>query len=336
MIKLLYIGNAISKHGYNKTTVETLGKSFEEEGYVVFYTSSKKNQLLRLVDMILTTFKYAKKVDYIIIDTYSTSSFWYAFLCSQIARVFQTKYIPILHGGDLPKRLDSHPKLCKMLFKNAFKNVAPSNYLLSEFAKRGFQNLEYIPNSIELNNYPFKVRKSFEPKLLWVRAFATIYNPKMAVDVLKKLQVRFPNTSLTMVGPDKDGSMETTKQYAKQLDVEVCFTNRLSKKEWIDLSVNYDFFINTTHFDNTPISVMEAMALGLPIISTNVGGIPFLLKNNENAILVNDNDSDHMANSIISLIENQEIALLLSKKGRVFVEQMDWTVVKNQWIKLLS
>ena len=335
-IKLLYIGNAISKHGYNKTTVETLGNSFEEGGYNVCYASSKKNQLLRLVDMILTTFKYAKKVDYIIIDTYSTSSFWYAFLCSQIARVFQTKYIPILHGGDLPKRLDSHPKLCKMLFENAYKNVAPSNYLLSEFAKRGFQNVEYIPNSIELKNYPFKVRKSFEPKLLWVRAFATIYNPKMAVDVLKKLQVRFPNASLTMVGPDKDGSMETTQQYAKQLNVEVCFTHRLSKEEWIDLSKDFDFFINTTHFDNTPVSVMEAMALGLPVVSTNVGGIPFLLTHNENAVLVNDNDSTHMADSIIHLIENQEKALLLSKKGRAYIEQMDWMMVKKKWHALLQ
>uniref|UniRef100_UPI00404B5D9B glycosyltransferase family 4 protein n=1 Tax=Flavobacterium sp. TaxID=239 RepID=UPI00404B5D9B len=335
MKTLLYLGNKLSKHGYNKTTVETLGNSFEEEGYVVFYSSSKKNQLLRLVDMILTTFKYAKKVDYIIIDTYSTSSFWYAFLCSQIARVFQTKYIPILHGGDLPKRLDSHPKLCKMLFKNAFKNVAPSNYLLSEFAKRGFQNLEYIPNSIELNNYSFKVRKSFEPKLLWVRAFATIYNPKMAVDVLKKLQVRFPNASLTMVGPDKDGSMETTKQYAKELNVEVCFTNRLTKEEWIELSKDSDFFINTTHFDNTPISVMEAMALGLPVVTTNVGGIPFLLTHNQNAVLVNDKDSTAMANAILELVADNEKAILISKNARTFVEQMDWEEVKQKWNSLL-
>jgi glycosyltransferase involved in cell wall biosynthesis len=326
----------LSGHGYNKTSIETLGSFLEVEGYNMYFTSSKKNQLLRLVDMIYTTIKLFPKLDYILIDTYSTCSFWYAFICSQLARFFKIRYISILRGGDLPNRLDSNPKLCKRIFNNAFTNVAPSNYLLSEFINRGFQNVIYIPNSIELNNYPFKIRESFQAKLLWVRAFSTIYNPKMAVDVLKKLQSQYPNASLTMVGPDKDGSMETTKQYAKELDVEVCFTNRLSKEEWIRLSENFDFFINTTHFDNTPISVMEAMALGLPIISTNVGGIPFLLKNNENAILVNDNDSINMANCIIDLIENQERASLLSSKGRAFVEQMDWKVVKNQWNMLLS
>ena len=139
-MKILYIGNKLSGHGFNKTTIEILGKSFEEEDYDVFYTSKKKNQFLRLLDMMWTTVKCAKKANFIIIDTYSTSSFWYAFFCSQIARVFKTKYIPILHGGNLPKRLEVNPKLCKMLFNNAFINVAPSNYLLSEFNNNGFQN----------------------------------------------------------------------------------------------------------------------------------------------------------------------------------------------------
>lgn len=336
MKKILYIGNQLSIHGLNATTIDTLGPTLEEEGFEVRYASSQKNQLLRLLDMLWTTLKYAKKVDYIVIDTYSTSSFWYAFLCSQLARVLKTKYIPILHGGNLPKRLDSHPKLCKMLFKNAFTNVAPSYYLLSEFTKRGFQNLEYIPNSIELKNYPFKVRTEFEPKLLWVRAFAAIYNPKMAVAVLKQVQNTFPNATLTMVGPDKDGSMETTKQYAKELGVDVFFTNRLSKEEWIELSKDFDFFINTTHFDNTPVSVMEAMALGLSVVSTNVGGIPFLLKHNENAVLVHDNDSDAMANAIVELIHNTEKAVLIANNARSFIAQMDWGHVKNKWNSLLG
>mgnify|MGYP000689620267 FL=1 len=296
-----------------------------------FYTSKKKNQFLRLLDMMWTTVKCAKKANFIIIDTYSTSSFWYAFFCSQIARVFKTKYIPILHGGNLPKRLEVNPKLCKMLFNNAFINVAPSNYLLSEFNNNGFQNVVYIPNSIEIKKYPFKVRKLFEPKLLWVRAFATIYNPKMAVDVLKELQVHFPKASLTMVGPDKDGSMENTKQYANKLGVEVCFTNRLTKEEWIDLSIESDFFINTTHFDNTPISVMEAMALGLPVVSTNVGGLSYLLEHNEDSLLVNDNDVSQMVIEISKLITNAEKTQKIASLARLKIEKMDWNFVKEKW-----
>src|SRR5690606_26029918 len=170
-MKLLYIGNKLSSHGLNKTTVETLGENLAKEGFEVVSVSGRKSFFLRLLEMIwaaLTT----KNISYLLIDTYSTKAFWFAFFCSQIARVRKIKYIPILHGGDLPKRLKNNPKLCKMLFGNAYKNVAPSNYLKSVFEKCGFNNVIYIPNTIEMEKYNFKPREKAEPKLLWVRAFA--------------------------------------------------------------------------------------------------------------------------------------------------------------------
>ncbi|RAK22662.1 glycosyltransferase involved in cell wall biosynthesis [Flavobacterium aquaticum] len=334
--RLLYIGNQLSKHGYNKTSIETLGVFLKDEGYDVIFTSSKKNQWVRMLDMIITTFLKIRSVDYVLIDTYSTSSFWYAFFCSQIARVFNVKYIPILRGGDLPNRLKKNPKLCQMVFANAYKNVAPSGYLKQAFQEAGFTNVIYIPNSIEIEKYKFKDRIEFAPKLLWVRAFATIYNPEMAVKVLFELQRKYPNTSLTMVGPDKDGSLQTTKAFADYINCKVCFTGQLSKEDWWQLASEHDIFINTTHFDNTPISVMEAMALGLPVVSTNVGGIPYLLTDKENALLVNDNDVVAMVDSICCLIENQQKTKELTSNARNFIAQMDWNVVKEDWKQVLK
>lgn len=334
-IKILYIGNKLSQHGFNKTTVETLGEDLAREGFAVVSVSSKKNFFLRLLEMVWVTLTESK-IDYVLIDTYSSKAFWFAFFCSQIARIRKLKYIPILHGGDLPNRLNNNPKLSKAVFKNAYKNVAPSNYLKSVFEKNGSQNVIYIPNTIEIVNYNFKKRKKIEPKLLWVRAFASIYNPEMAIKVLAKLKKNYSNASLAMVGPDKDGSMETTKILAKKLNVEVCFTGKLSKEDWWKLSEEYDVFINTTHFDNTPVSVMEAMALGLPIVSTNVGGIPFLVENNKTALLVNDNSVNEMVNSIQRLIEDENLTNLLSENGRKLAETWDWNKVKEQWKNLLN
>lgn len=334
-MKLLYIGNKLSQHGLNKTTVETLGEDLAKESFSVISVSSKKNFFLRLFEMVCTTLTKSK-IDYVIIDTYSTKAFWYAFICSQIARFRKIKYIPILHGGDLPNRLKNNPKLSNAIFSNAYKNIAPSNYLKSAFEKHGFQNVIYIPNTIEIVKYNYKKRENIEPKLLWVRAFASIYNPEMAVKVLSTLKEKYPNATLTMVGPDKDGSMETTKTLANTLSVEVNFTGRLSKEDWWKLSEEYDVFINTTHFDNTPVSVMEVMALGLPVVSTNVGGIPFLVENNETALLVNDNDIDEMVNSIQKLIENENLTVLLSQNGRKLAETWDWNKVKVLWNNLLK
>ena len=336
MKRLLYIGNQLSKHGYNKTSIETLGVFLEVEGYHVIFTSSKKNQWFRMLDMVRVTLLKARKVDYILIDTYSTSSFWYAVVCSQIARVFKVKYVPILRGGDLPNRLKNNPKLCQMVFANAYQNVAPSGYLKQAFENAGFTNVIHIPNSIEIDKYELKTRDELTPKLLWVRAFASIYNPEMAVKVLKQLQEKHPSASLTMVGPDKDGSLQTTKAFAESIGVAVNFTGQLAKEDWWQLASEHDIFINTTHFDNTPISVMEAMALGLPVVSTNVGGIPYLLTDKENALLVSDNDDKAMTVAILDLLNDKVKANQLAKNARTFIEQMDWQVVKKEWKQILS
>lgn len=335
MKNLLYIGNKLSSKGLNVTTIDTLSKQIASEGYSVVTSSSKKNQLLRLFDMLLSVI-VNRKADYVLIDTYSTSAFWYAFFTSQLCRLLKIKYIPILHGGNLPKRLENYPILSKMIFKKAYKNVAPSEYLLFAFENKGYKNLVHIPNTIETDQYPFQLRKNRKPNLLWVRAFASIYNPKMAVEVLQKLVVIFPETTLTMVGPDKDGSLLETKKYAESLNLKVNFTGKLSKKEWIRLSSNCDIFINTTNFDNTPVSVIEAMCLGIPIVSTNVGGLPYLIKDGATGLLVNPNDSNAMVNGIEILLTNEQLYTELVKNAKIKAETFDWQLVKNKWINILK
>lgn len=336
MIKILYIGNKLSKHGNTATSIETLGTFLEKESFKLYYASSIKNKSLRICHMILMTIFYSKKVNYVLIDTYSTSNFWYTVIISQLCRVFSLKYIPNLRGGDLPNRLKKNSFLCNIVFKNALVNIAPSSYLYNSFVDFGFNNVEYIPNTIELQNYKYEVKTFDFPKILWVRSFSNIYNPILAVKVLIKLKQKYPNAKLCMVGPKKDESFEQTTKFAEANDVNVIFTGKLSKEEWINLSFDYNVFLNTTHFDNTPVSVIEAMALGLPIVSTNVGGIPDLLENNKTALLVNDNDLDSMVFQIERLFDEKFLAQNLSENSRKQVENYDWSVVKNQWKMLLK
>jgi glycosyltransferase involved in cell wall biosynthesis len=336
MKNLLYIGNHLSKTGKTETTIETLSKSLRLEGYKVFAFSNKTNKLFRLFDMLFAILKYSKKVDYVLIDTYSTSNFYYAFLCSQLCRIYNVKYIPILHGGNLPNRIKLNPKLSKAIFKNAFINISPSAYIQSEFAKQGFSNVMIIPNAIDLKSYVFKQREFKTIKLLWVRSFSEIYNPLLAVKILKSLKDNGLNASLCMVGPEGDGSLEKTKGYAKALGVDVTFTGKLLKEEWIDVSKDYNIFLNTTNFDNMPVSVMEAMALGLPIISTNVGGLPFLIENEHDGILVNPNDVSGFVEAIREIITSPEKAIMLTQNARRKVEAFDWVNIKLRWISLLK
>ncbi|TPD69780.1 glycosyltransferase family 4 protein [Flavobacterium microcysteis] len=335
MKNLLYIGNKLSQHGFSVTSIETLGPLLEGEGYTLFYASSKKNKAVRLFDMLWTTIQLRNKVDYILIDTYSTSNFWYAFFVSQLARLLKIKYIPMLRGGDLPQRIAKNPGLCNMVFNHAYKNSAPSGYLFEYFQKQGIQNMVYIPNTLDIQNYTFKEREIEQPKLLWVRAFAAIYNPFMAIEVFRHIKKEFPEASLCMVGPEKDGMLEKTKELVLKYQLDVKFTGKLAKADWIQLSQNYNIFINTTHFDNMPVSVMEAMALGLPVVSTNVGGIPFLLEDEKTALLVEDGNTESMIDAVKKIVENKNLALDLAQNARKKAESFDWQQVKLLWNKIL-
>lgn len=335
MKNLLYIGNKLSKHGMTPTSIETLGPLLEQEGFNVGYSSSKKNQALRLVSMLYSVFRY-KKADAVLIDTYSTFNFWYAFATSQLCRLLQLKYIPILHGGNLSSRLQKNPIICKMIFNHSFQNISPSLFLKEQFNAQGFGNIIYIPNAIELQNYPFLKRKKAAPKLLWVRSFASIYNPLMAIEVFYNVKKKHPEATLCMVGPEKDGSLLKAKQKAKDLNVEVLFTGKLPKSDWVDLSKDYDFFINTTHFDNMPVSIVEAMALGLAIISTNVGGIPYLIENQKEGVLIPDNNVEKMVDAIETLLENPISFSKLTSNSRHKAEQFEWQSVKLKWITILK
>lgn len=332
---ILYIGSDLVKKSNYNSSMETLSELLINKGYKIHKSSSKNNKILRLLEMCLSVIKKRNKVDYILIDTFSTTNFYYAFIVSQLARLFNVKYIPILHGGDLPKRIERSIWMSNLIFNYAYKNIAPSNYLKTAFEKKGYLTC-FIPNVLEIEKYDFEKRKNLKPRLLWVRAFRHLYNPKLAIEVLILVKNRFPKATLCMIGPVKDDSFEIVQELVIQhkLEDSVEFTGVLSKENWHHKSKDFDVFINTTNFDNTPVSVMEAMALGLTIVSTNAGGMPYLIENNVEGILVGKNNSEQMAKAIIKLIQenNQE----LSKAARKKAESFNWKIVREKWFSILK
>ncbi|MEH1008518.1 glycosyltransferase family 4 protein [Winogradskyella sp. ECml5-4] len=333
MKNLLYIGNALSNNSSTATTIDTLSEHLKDT-FSIKVASNKSNKILRLLDMIRLVISNRRTTDFVLIDTYSTVNFYYALVISQLCRFYKIKYVTILHGGNLENRLKHSSKLSHLIFDNAYKLVAPSHFLKSVFESYNYKDVLYIPNNIEIDNYDFYSRSIDCIKLLWVRSFSSIYNPELAILVLEKLLEKNYNAQLTMVGPEVDGSLKKVKDLAESKQLQVNFTGKLSKVEWLALSKDSNIFINTTNFDNTPVSVIEAMALGLPIVSTNVGGLPFLITNNVDGLLVEPNNVDAMVDAIIKLDEKNRSELV--NNARLKVENFDWSVIKPKWEALLS
>ncbi|WP_460219684.1 glycosyltransferase family 4 protein [Psychroserpens sp. MEBiC05023] len=336
MKKILYIGNNLRSHNSNLSGIQVLGGLLEQEGYELYYASSYSNKIMRMLDMIWSCLVLFKKVDIVLIDTYSTQNFIYARIIAKICRLLRLPYVPILHGGNLPSRLKSNPNQSKHLFGNAYYNIAPSHYIQQIFEDFGFKNMVCIPNTLEIENYPL-VNKSFEtPHLLWVRSFSSIYNPSLAVKVFKLVKENYPNATLCMVGPDSDGSLNEVKELAQTLNVDVKFTGKLSKQQWVELSKDYNIFINTTTIDNMPLSVIEAMSLGLPVVSTNVGGIPYLITDKKDGFLVESNNANEMAKAIVKVLNEELNRQIIIRNAREKVLEFDWKEIKKLWFKVLA
>ena len=303
--------------------------------YHLHCVSNKKNKVIRIFDIVKEFYVYINKTKLVIIDTYSTSAYYYALAVVLLSRVHNKPYMLILSGGNLKTRLNQS-NLFKVMLKNSVVNISPSKFLYEVFYN---YNTVYLPNYIDLKMYPFQKRKSISPKLLWVRSLHKIYNPQMAILVLNKVIKNYPTAKLCMVGPFKDESINEVKNLIKKLKLEshVNITGRLEKEDWIKKSEDYDIFINTTNYDNHPVSLLEAMALGLPIVSTNVGGIPNFLTHNKTAKLVEAGDVLSMESQISDYLKNDIQRMQISLNARKIVED-DYSKEKiiAKWLEIID
>lgn len=336
--KILYLGNALSKHGFTPTTVETLSKRWQAD-FDVVVASNKKNKALRLLDMWWSVIWHHRTANLLVIDTYSGPAFQFAATCAKLAHWLSLPYVAFLHGGNLPEQFVTKPKQSLIYLQRAKHIVAPSGFLATAVTTHFNLPVKIVPNFIDLENYP-NASKALGSviRLLWVRSFHKIYNPDWAVKVVKLLKDRGQSVHLTMVGPDKDGSREVCEAAAKQLGVngEIAFTGRLSKPEWIAEAENHNIFLNTTSADNTPVSVMEAMALGLPVVTTKVGGIPFLFEDGVEGIMVEDATPEKLATAIEALLQTAQRAQEIGAAARAKAENWDWLVIREKWIQILK
>jgi glycosyltransferase involved in cell wall biosynthesis len=297
-------------------------------------TSRKAGRIPRLFDMTRTA--WAKRQSYAVaeVDVFSGHAFFWAEAVCALLTELKKPYVLALHGGNLPQFAKGARSRVERLLGSAAAVTTPSTYLKEEMRRyRG--DIVLVPNALPLASFPFRARTEPKPKLVWVRAFHATYNPSMAPRVLAALVADFPGARLTMLGRDKgDGSLEETRRVAAELKVKVAFPGAVANELVPQHLDQHDVFLNTTDVDNTPVSVLEAMASGLCVVSTNVGGIPYLLSDGADALLVPQGDAGAMANAVRRILTEPGLAERLSRAGREKVMELDWSAVLPRWEEL--
>ena len=335
--RLCIVGALLGRHaGYVVTQGEILRDHFEASGFEVIAFSDQRNRYRRLASIVGALIRHRAWPDVLLLQTYSGRSFVVEDIACALGRLFGHRVILHLHGGGMPAFMQAYPRWTRRVLARADAIVAPSSFLAHAVAEHGFR-ARVIPNVIDIADYRFRLRERLRPRLFWMRAFHPLYNPLLALRVLERVRRVRPDTTLVMGG--QDGGYEAdVRRAAERLGLHdaVRFTGYLDRdakrREW-DAA---DLYLNTNRVDNTPVSVLEACAMGVPVVATNVGGVRHLLEHEHSALLVPDDDDAAMADAVLRLLDDPALARRLAVNGRVVAERSAWPRVLDAWEELFA
>jgi glycosyltransferase involved in cell wall biosynthesis len=335
---LLIVGNLISAtRGGVRQASEDLADRLEGVGWRVIRTSHRLMRIPRLMDMMSTAWKRRDEYQVAHVDVFSGSAFvWSEAVCAVLRRA-NKPYVLTLRGGSLPVFARRWPERVRRLFQSAAAVTAPSRFL-AEGLRAAREDLMVMPNSLDLSRFEFKERLRARPRLVWLRAFHPIYAPSVAIWVMETIASEFPEAHLTMVGPDRlPGTLAATQRVVDQLGAgkHVRLVPGVPASEVPRYLNEGDIFLNTTTVDNTPVSVLQAMACGLCVVSTDVGGIPYLLDHEQDSLLVPPREPQTMAACVRRILTEDGLSARLSRTARSHAEEFDWQRTLPRWDQLL-
>ncbi len=314
---------------------EILARRFAEEGHRVRSTSSVRNPILRTADQLASVLRW-RDVDVMVVDVFSGPSFRFAEWATLEGRLAGRRIVLFLHGGNLPVFAPAHRDRVEKVLAAADLVLAPSEHLASTFRAWGY-DVRVVPNVVETDPGIGGPRDAARPALLWMRTFHEHYDPLMAVRVVARVAQVRPDVHLTMCGADQ-GLFAGTRAEAARLGVmdHISFPGYVRAEAKRRVLEEHDLFLNTNVVDNAPVSVLEACGAGLVPIATAVGGIPAMLTDGEDAVLVAAGDEAAMADAVLALLDDPVRFSAMSRAAVERARRSTWPEVRRRWDEELS
>jgi glycosyltransferase involved in cell wall biosynthesis len=300
-------------------------------------SSHSQSKLARLYDTIFTVISRREEYDLAIVPLFGTGpSFVWQEIITRLLKILRKKIVLRILGGSIPERTDKGAQRFIKALKRADELVAPSNYLSQYFEEKGFF-VNIIENPIDLSKYVFHCKETMRPRIIWMRAFTEIYNPEMAIRVAKRLSEKFSDFQMVMAG--KDGPLTAViKKMAEKngLSGRIIFPGYINMQEKEKFASEYDIYICTNRIDNAPVSLIEFMSFGLAVVSVNTGGIPYLIEDGHNGLLVDPDDDEAMFKKICLLVKNPSLAKSIRSNACQYAQQYDEKNIIHKWKALME
>lgn len=262
--------------------------------------------------------------------------FWVTYPALILIKLYRKRVILSARGGGAIKFFHRYGILVKPILKQVDIITTPSGFLRDVFKETLNIETSVVPNIADLEQFKFRKRFPVKPRLLTTRSLEKIYNVECVIKAFKIIHERFPESELGIAG---DGSQRNVLEQlvtALGLNDNITFYGVVDHVEIQEIYDQYDIFVNASNVDNLPGVILEAYACGLPVVSTNAGGIPYMVKDGVTGLLVNLEDYHALAEKVIQLVEEPEMALTLAKNGRNECRKYSWEYVKTLLLPLLK
>lgn len=248
-----------------------------------------------------------------------------------IARALGKPVVLNYRSGEAPDHL-KRSAIARWALARVERNAVPSRFLQDVFNGFGIAST-IVPNVIALDRFPYRPRTPLRPRLVSTRNLDELYNVACTLRAFRRIQDVHPDASLVLVG---SGTEEARlRALAAELRLQhVTFAGRVPPDAIARHYDDNDIYIQSPNIDNMPASVLEAFASGLPVVSTDAGGVPAILRHGQDGLLAAVNDDAGLAQHVLDLLAQPEQAAKLAASAHDTLRACTWERVRGQWLAL--
>lgn len=326
MMRVLFVCNFKPGVGGISGQVEILQRKLREEGLVADVFSTKASAWKRLW-LLPKLRRKAKNYDVMHVHCCSGWGFLPAVLGVKAGKRLGKRVVLTYHGGGGESFFDKHPRLVRKYLTQTDANIVLSGFLAKVFDKH-LLPYTIIPNIIELDDTHYRECNPLRPRFICVRAHETLYNIPCILRAFQRVQKTVPEASLTLVG---DGLQhEQLMQQAESMKLQhVIFTGRVDNKEIYHFLDQADVMLSAPKVDNMPVSLIEAMNAGLLVISSRVGGVPYMVEDGVNGLLFESDNDAELAEKMLWAVEHPVESNNMTKQAFHSVKKYSWDQIRG-------
>lgn len=309
---------------------EGLPKESAAEGFYIHRVRVIRKTILGFASFFINVFLVIRKVNPDLVHAQSIALAAYALM---IKVMLKKPYVVYGRGSDIYLSSRFYSLLSRLTLMNAGAVIAQTNNMKGAMQEICERDIFVIPNGVNMDRFSRLSREESRSKLnikgsdiilLFVGGLRSIKGVRYLVESMSIIKQESGNVRLLIIGDGKE--RQDLEKLATKLNLNECihFVRQVPNEVIPEYMISSDLFILPSLSEGFPVTVLEAMAAGLPIVITRVGGMPEIVREGENGFLVEPKNPGHIAEKVRLLLEDNELRWRISENNRKKAEQYSW------------